>query len=206
MSHPHPAAPRHRQRVTVAPLVRLFGFLLPVPFVALSTAFYLRYEAGPATAYVLVVLAAGVLVSLWISRVASVRIQVRDGVLTLSRMPFLEAVAPFLGEVGESRHARLRADAIVYAGGARFRLRDITLRTDGNFTKRRPGQGMEFVTGDGDYLIARVRDVEGLKRALLAHGTHPSALRAPFPRGIGSPDTLREARRPYPDRQPPYGR
>lgn len=201
LTHPHgrPAAPpRYRSRVTVAPLARALGFLIPVPLVLLSLLGYVNFEPGPATFYVFLALAVGLLPTMLVSRLASVRVEVRDGVLTLSRMPLLEVIALGAGELPESERVRLRADEIAYAGGARFRLRDITLRTDGNFTKRRPGAGVEFVTRDGRYLIARARDVEGLKRALVAHGMHPAALQVPFPAGIGSPETLREQRAPHP--------
>ncbi|MFL1381084.1 MULTISPECIES: hypothetical protein [unclassified Nocardiopsis] len=211
MSHPHgrPAASPYRARVTVAPLARAFGFLIPVPLVLVSLLFYLVFEPGPATLYVLLVFGIGLLAALWVSHMASVRIRVRDGVLTLSKMSFLQVLWLFGGDdAPESEHARLPVAEISYAGGARFRVRDFALRTDGNFTKRRPGQGMEFVTRDGRYLIARVKDVDGLKRVLTAHGLHPAALHVPFPGGVGSPETMREQRahHPGPAAPPHHGR
>lgn len=200
--------PRYRSRVTVAPVARALGFLLPVPLVPVSLLGYLAFDPGPATFYVFLALALGLLLTGWVSRMSSVRTEVRAGVLTLSKMSFLEVLWLFGGDAPESERLRLPVAEIAYAGGARFRLRDTTLRTDGNFTKRRPGEGMEFVTRDGRYLITRARDVEGLKRALVAHGMPPAALQAPFPAGIGSPETLREQRVPGPGHAvpPPHGR
>lgn len=210
MSHPRgrPAASPYRARVTVAPVARAFGFLLPLPLVLFSLLGYLTFEPGPATFYVALAFGIGLLLTAWVSRMASVRIRVRDGVLTLSKMSFLEVLYLFGADAPESEQARLPVAEIAYAGGARFRVRDITLRTDGNFTKRRPGEGMEFVTRDGRYLISRVKDADGLKRALLAHGLHPAALQVPFPGGVGSPETMREQRAPYPGPPVPrqYGR
>ncbi|WP_435411160.1 hypothetical protein [Nocardiopsis changdeensis] len=212
MTYPHPrqptAAPRYRSRVTVAPLVRALGFLIPLPLMAIASLGYINFEFWQATFYVLLALGIGLLLSALVSRVASVRVEVRDGVLTLSKVPLAEVLLLGMGEIPESERLRLPVAEISYAGSARFRLRDITLRTDGNFTKRRAGGGMEFVTRDGRYLVARVKDADGLKHALLAHGMHPAALQVPFPPGIGSPETVREQRayHPGPPVPPPYGR